>query len=289
MFINLSPGTIGIKTDLAGALELAQRHDFVGIDFSIAEATELAEERGIDAVRALFDDAGIRPGAWGFPVDFRGDQEAWQAGLDALPRQAEVAQALGCPRTATWIMPGSDERNFGQNFEFHVARLQPAAEILADHGIRFGLEWVGPKTLRERFEYSFIHTMDGMLELCDTIDSSTSAPVMGLLVDIWHIYTSHGSNDDVRSLDPARITQVHVNDAPPNIPVDEQQDQVRDLPGATGVLDLTGFLHALRDIGYDGPVTAEPFSQRLRELPADQAAAETSKAMHAMWQKAGLA
>lgn len=284
MFINLSAGAIGIQTDLAGTIELAQRHRFVGIDFSIREAAEMAAEQGVDSVRNLFDNAGVRPGAWGFPVDFRNDADSWRADLAALPQQAAVARELGCTRTCTWIMPGSDERNFAQNFEFHVERLKPAAEILADQGILFGLEWVGPKTLRDRFAYPFIHTMAGMLELCNAIGTGN----MGLLVDIWHIYTSHGTMDEVRSLRPEQIAQVHVNDAPAGIPVDEQQDNVRDLPGATGVLDLSAFLHALRDIGYNGPVTAEPFSQRLRELSPDEAAAETSAAMHAMWQNAGL-
>ena len=83
----------------------------------------------------------------------------------------------------------------------------------------------------------------------------------------------------MRRLQRSDVVVVHVNDAPAGVAVDEQLDQVRALPGETGVLDLAGFLQALREIGYDGPVTAEPFSQRLRELPADQALTETAAAM----------
>jgi sugar phosphate isomerase/epimerase len=34
------------------------------------------------------------------------------------------------------------------------------------------------------------------------------------------------------------------------------------LPMETGVIDLVGFMRALWEMGYDGPVMPEPFSQR---------------------------
>ncbi|MBV7334845.1 sugar phosphate isomerase/epimerase [Chloroflexi bacterium TSY] len=284
MYMSLSPGTIGVQTDLETAIDLAKRHNFTGLDFSMTEATDLADERGASNVRALFDEAGVRMGNWSFPVDFRKDEATWREGLDALPRLAKTAQDMGALRCATYILPGNDERDFSQNFAFHAERLTPAAKILADHGIMFGLEWVGTKTLRDGFKHPFIHTIDGMLELCHAIGTSN----MGLLVDIFHIYTSLGTFDDVRKLRKEQVVYVHVNDAVTDTAAEEQIDNIRDLPGYTGVLDLTGFLHALRDIGYDGPVTAEPFVQRLRELPDEEAVAETSAAMHKVWKTAGL-
>ena len=68
------------------------------------------------------------------------------------------------------------------------------------------------------------------------------------------------------------IVLVHVNDAPKGIPVDEQLDNTRDLPGATGVIDLPGFMGALQSIGYDGPVTVEPFCKRLNDLSREERA-----------------
>lgn len=284
MFINLSTGAIGVRATLSEALDLASRHGFDGIDFSISEVADLIDAQGVDAVTALFADAGVKPGAWGFPVNFRADEATWRADLETLPRFARAAQQLGCDRASTWLSPCSDELTYAENFDFHVTRLTPAAQILADHGIRFGLEWVGPKTLRNSKKYPFIHTMDGALALGAAIGTGN----MGLLVDAWHIYTARGWNDDIRQLDASQVVNVHVNDAPLDVDVADQLDQVRDLPTATGVLDLTGFLQALHDIGYDGPITAEPFSQRVREMATEDAVAETSRAMQRMWQAAGL-
>ncbi len=62
------------------------------------------------------------------------------------------------------------------------------AQILADHGCRLGLEFVGPKTLRDSQRYPFIYTMAGMLALGDAIGTGN----VGLLLDCYHLYTSHG-------------------------------------------------------------------------------------------------
>lgn len=279
MFKNLSTGTIGVRANLTEQVDFARRHGFDGIDFSIAEALAYAEQHGLEALRELFDAAGVAPGAWGFPVDFRKDEHTWQNGLDALPKQAKLAAELGCLRTATWIMPGDNERDFWTNFAFHVERLRPVAEILNEYGIRFGLEFVGPKTTRDTLKHLFVYTLDGMLALGAAIGTGN----VGLLLDLWHLYASHGTTADVRKLAKSDIVVVHVNDAPLGKAVDEQLDHVRALPGETGVLDIVDFLHALRDIGYDGPVTSEPFSQRVRDLPPDAAVAETAAAMNKVW------
>lgn len=284
MFINLSPGPIGIKATLTQTLDLARRHGFSGIDIPIHEVADLVDSQGAEAVLALFSQAELQAGAWGFPVNFRLDEATWREGLAALPRLAKAAQACSFIRVSTFIMPSDDERPYAENFAFHADRIRPAAQILADHGISFGLEWVGPKTLRDSKKYPFIHTMAEALELGNAIGTGN----VGLLVDAYHVYTSHGSNDDIRKLSKEQVVNVHVNDAIKDVPVDEQLDGVRDLPGYTGTIDLNGFLHALRDIGYDGPVTAEPFSQRLRALPAEEAAAETGAAMQNMWRRANL-
>ncbi len=284
MFANLNTGMIGVQMALAEAMDAAERYGFRGIDFSIEEAADLVGIHGTAYVRHLADAAGVRLANWGLPVDFRNDEAAWLDGLKKLPAQAALAAELGCRRTATWIMPCSQERSFDENFAFHRDRLLPIAQILADNGCRLGLEFVGPKTLRDSRQYPFIHTVSGMLELCDAIGAGN----VGLLLDCYHLYTSHGSMDEVASLTNEQIVVVHVNDAPAGLAVDEQLDGVRELPGATGVIDIDRFLQGLAGIGYDGPVTAEPFSQRLRDLPDEEAIAETASAMKKIWQSAGL-
>ena len=153
-------------------------------------------------------------------------------------------------------------RDFLTNFKFLVDRLGPAAKILKEYGHRIGLEFIGPITLRKGKRYPFIHTLEGMRGLAAAIGTGN----VGILLDVWHLYTAHGSLDDVREMRQEEIVVVHVNDAPAGVDVDAQLDNVRLLPGESGVIDIAGFLQTLAAMGYDGPVTVEPFSQRVRDM-----------------------
>lgn len=280
MFTSLNPGAIGVKVDnLQQAMELAARHGFDGCHFSITEAQSL----GADAVADLAHKTGVRLSAFGFPVNFRADEETFEQDLAALPAQAKVAADLAVTRTATWIAPASDDLSYADNMALHAGRLQPAAAILADHGIRLGLEYVGPRTSRTGRKFEFVHTMDQMSELCAAVGNGC-----GYLLDAWHWYTAREDASYLQRLSPDQVVDVHVNDAP-DLPVDEQLDNQRCLPGATGVINIVTFLGSLKQIGYDGPVMVEPFNQAVRDMGADDACAATRAALRAVWDQAKLA
>lgn len=287
MFKTLGPEAVGIRgLSLQSAVDLAARTGFAGLAFDIRAAAKLADEHDAAHVREIFASAGVRPGHWGLPVAWR-QEDQWAADLLELPKLARLARELGCIRTATWMPSGSNERPFRENFDWHVARLRPIAEVLRDEGCRFGIEYLGPKTYRAAFQHEFIHTLDGLLELIAAIGTGN----VGVMLDSWHLYTSHGRIADLDRLTANDVVVVHVNDAPAGVPVDEQIDTVRTLPVETGVIDLPGFMGKLRDMGYDGPVMPEPFSKRLVDLAAtdpDGVARETARSMDALWRGAGL-
>ena len=80
-----------------------------------------------------------------------------------------------------------------------------------------------------------------------------------------------------------QIVNVHVNDAPKGIPLDQLIDNKRALPTATGVIDLKGFINALVHIGYDGPVTCEPFDDALRKMDNEPALKKTAAALNTLF------
>ncbi len=118
-----------------------------------------------------------------------------------------------------------------------------------------------------------------MMELIDAIDTGN----VGLLMDSWHWYTSHGTVDELLGLTGKDIVHVHVNDAPINIEIDQQIDSRRKLPVTTGVIDMKAFINALMAIGYDGPVECEPFDQELRQMDNVQAVKKTADALDRIW------
>jgi sugar phosphate isomerase/epimerase len=286
MFKNLSPGAVGIRgLSLAESIDLAKATGFGGIDFSIREAADLADAHGVEYVRGLFEAAGVRPGQWGLPVAWNKDEQ-WQSDLEDLPRLAALGRELGCTRTATWCPPASNDRTYDENWKWHVARFRPIAQVLADNGCRLGIEFIGPQTIRKRFQHTFIYTLGGMMELAHALGTGN----VGLLLDAWHLYTSGDGLDVLDQITAKDVVTVHVNDAPEGLTMDQYLDNDRRLPMETGVIDLPGFMHKLAAMDYDGPVTPEPFSARVNAIEDSlEAARLVAEHMDKLWRAGGLA
>ena len=284
MFKNLSTGAIGIRANMQEGLALANAAGFEGLDLSIDEASQLAQEHSVQFVKELWAEAGIKMGGWGFGVNWRGDDADYYAGLAQLPARAELAAKLGCYRTTTVVGPASNDMTYQENWDFSVKRLRPVAEILKEYGHSLGLEFIGPATSRKAAKHLFAYSMDAMLGLAAAVGTGN----VGLLFDTWHWYTCRSTIDDVRKLSLADVVYVHINDAPAGIDADEQIDNIRCLPAETGVIPLTELMHVLTDIGYEGPVTPEPFSKTVNAMEPVDAAKATGASLDKVWENAGL-
>jgi sugar phosphate isomerase/epimerase len=261
MLKGLAPGAVGVSvSSLEDRVRAARDFGFDAVEIDPAEVVR----RGPAECLAVL--GGVKPAGWGLPTAWRGDDDAYRRDLEALPALAEAAASIGCTRTFTWILPGSNDRPLEENRAFHIERFRPIAAILERHGCRFGLEFIGPKTMRDTFKHPFLYRMEDMLAMAREI-----GPNVGLLLDCWHWYTSGGTVQDLHRLTANDVVYVHVNDAPAGVPMDAQVDNVRCLPGETGVIPIEPFMHALRAMGYDGAVVPEPFKAELAELPSDEA------------------
>ncbi len=277
-FKNFAPGHIGVKANQQQALEYAVKYGFGGIAPSEGEfASKSTAEIGEWV--ALMKQKGIRYGAAGLPVEFRRDDAQFQKDMAQLPKRAGLLKQLGVTRVATWVMPGHNELTYLQHFKILETRFRAAAKVLKDNDIRLGLEFVGPHTSRERFRFPFACTQVDMMELCEAIGTGN----VGLLLDSWHWYTSHGTVQELERLSNKDIVHVHVNDAPSGVAVDQQMDNRRKLPVTTNVIDLKGFINTLVKIGYDGPVECEPFDQELRKMDQAAIVQTTAESLKRLW------
>jgi sugar phosphate isomerase/epimerase len=218
---------------------------------------------------------GLAWGAVGLPTQFRGDEAAFERSLKTLPDFARSLARAGVTRVVTWLSPGHKSLTYVANFRQHARRLRQTARVLNDHGLRLGLEYVGPKTSWAAQRFPFIHTMAEMKDLIAEIE----CPNVGFLLDCWHWYTAQETEADLLSLTGQDVVLCHLNDAPSGVAVEQQIDNRRELPCATGVIDVRNFLGAMIRIGYDGPLVCEPFSAALRKMPAEQALATVVSAM----------
>jgi sugar phosphate isomerase/epimerase len=264
MFTTLSAEDLALDVSFSEAVELARDAGFDAVDLHMAELVGWDASRVSEKLAV----AGLRAGGWWLPVEWREDRETYDREMETAVKAAELAHAVGARWCNTWIWPFSDQLDYRSNFDLHVERLKPVAALLAEHNCVLGLEYVGPKTMRLGHPHEFISTMDETFELIERIGEDN----VGVLLDCWQWYTSHGTPEDLAALEPGQVTYVHLNDAPAGLGRDEQIDDQRMLPGATGVIDVATFLAAVRDIGFDGPVAAEPFNADVNALePAERA------------------
>ena len=272
--MDLSWGAIGVRANQRQAIEFAAAHGFESVYADPAFLSSL-NDAGHAELAATMKEQGIIWGAAGLPVEFRKDEGTFKEGLKRLPALAKAMQLAGVTRVGTWLRPYHNELTYVANFRQHARRLRDCVKVLGDHSLRFGMEYVGPRTLWASTRHSFIHTMAETKELIDEIGEDN----VGIVLDSWHWYTAHETADDLRTLTNKDIVACDLNDAPVGLAIDEQIDSKRELPSATGVIDLKTFLGVLVEIGYDGPVRAEPFNAKLNAMDDDAASLATSQAM----------
>jgi sugar phosphate isomerase/epimerase len=272
--MDLRCSSIGVRANQRTAIRLAHKHGFQSVTPDPQFLADLSDESRAQLLKEM-KDKKLAWGAAGLPVEFRRDEKTFIDGIKRLPRLASGMQRAGATRVGTWLSPSHAELTYVANFRQHTMRLGACAKILADHGLRLGLEYVGPKTLWASKCHSFVHTMAETKELIADIGLDN----VGFVLDSWHWYTAHETADDLRTLKNRDVVACDLNDAPAGIPVDQQIDNRRELPAATGVINVKEFLEVLVKIGYDGPIRAEPFNRVLNEMEDEMAVAATAMAM----------
>ncbi|MBZ5583697.1 MAG: sugar phosphate isomerase/epimerase [Acidobacteriia bacterium] len=270
----LNTGNIGVRANLTESIAMAAKFGFEAVDPNLKELAALSDS----ALSELLDGMQARNltfGSYAQSVPVNQPEDRFSAFLKELSGTGKTLQRAKMRRMVTWLSNSDNSLTYLQNFRLHTKRIGEAATVLADYGVSLGLEYVGPKTAWARGKYPFIHTLATMKELVAEIGRRN----IGYLLDSWHWYNAGDTPADLLTLKNEDIVAVHVNDAPAGVPIDQQVDSRRELPLATGVIDMKGFLNALNQVGYDGPVAAEPMSAALRQLPPEEALAKVAEAM----------
>lgn len=267
-FLSLNTGALGLGgLGVDEVIRLAKVHGFGGIDASAGSA----EEAG--ALREKLLAAGLRPAMFGCPCNLNADDAPFEQGLAKLAEVAPHAARAGLLRTGVWMLCAHAERDYAQNFRWHVARLRRMVEILRPHGVELGVEFLGEHLVAKIGKHPFIYNLPGMKDLLCEV-----GPGVGVIFDVFHWYCSGGSiatlADELRGVS---ITCVHLNDAVPERGRLEQIDNERRLPLETGVIDVRGAMRVIKESGYTGPVMVEPFKPWNQQFPAMGADAACAK------------
>ena len=139
-----------------------------------------------------------------------------------------------------WQMSG-DER--ARDTDLLVQQLGELARYAGDKGAVLGVEPLN------RFETSFINLASQVIEVVDRVDH----PACKVMLDTFHMNIEEKSLGDAIRAAGDRLVHLHgcEND--------------RGAPGS-GNVDWDGVAAALKDIGYDGPVVIESFTDKVKSI-----------------------
>lgn len=283
MKISLIPGPVGINVNANELLDLAIKNKFESIyplinDLKKMSTMELSDYLDKMASNSISFDVSI------LPVDFSQTDSIFNDGIKVLKDYCKVMRKIDSVGFCRWIMPTSNNLTYLKNFKIHKERLKECAKIIGDNDMKLGLEFVGPKTLMARDQFSFIRTINELRELISEIDERN----VGYQLDTFHLYCANHSIEDLRFLNKDDIIMCQLNDAVKGRTRDEQIDLERNLPGKTGLIDTAPFLNFLQEVGYDRTVSAEPFNKDLNKMNNEEAAKTTYDSIKNSFVNAGV-
>jgi len=272
--------------------DLAARHGFDGIDIpSLTAIIKTAQEfGGAAALREELARRNIVPVIFGLApemglegVEWRKDEETFRRSLRNLAQIAEFAEELGITRCYTYLPPAVDADP--DEWEKLLARrLREISRLLGNHGIRLGVEWLGPHHLRASGANAmganpFIFGMERTLAFIEKIGVANA----GLVLDALHLYTTNIGEREISSLTASQVVHVHLSDVVKGKgPAGARSDE-RLLPGE-GEVDLAGLLRGLQAVGYQDYVAVEVIAAENIAQTPDAAAARIRVSL----QKLGL-
>ena len=276
---SLTPGVSG-----ADKIRLAAKLGYGGVDWDFGPAKKAGAEETV----ALFKELKVRPTIAGLPMQqpFGGEDAEFRARLPQLVEDAAFCSTVGCDKMMLVLSPAAPRPKDEQR-KLVVDRLAAVSETLQKSRIRLGLEFLGPLYMRTgpgrggEPRHPFIWTLPETVAL-----AKDAGPNIGVILDVWHWYHSGGTVADILATDKSRIVHLHLSDAQQR-PAEEVRDNQRFMPGE-GIVNLVGFLQALKKIGYQDGISPEPLGRIPKEMSAEEAAKLGLETTQAAMKKAGV-
>ena len=277
-------GSIGHVLSFPESCRLAERYCFDAVN---ADRSFLREQGPLRAVD-LMKQHNLQPGAFAFSAAFNAcytDAEFEQS-LTNFEKDLTLCREADFKRCVGYVQPSSDRLDYYDHFTLLSGRLKRIKPLLEAYDVRLGLEFIGPTTMRVHRNFDFIHTMDGLRSL---IAAACAQHCVGLKLDALHWYTSGAGLLDIEKLSPEEVVYVEINDGLKGdydrFTLPEFQ---RELPLATGTVNLVGMLQKLDAMGFQGPVVVEPWNAPLREMSSEDAVKKVKLALDSCLYRAGI-
>jgi sugar phosphate isomerase/epimerase len=240
---------------IAERLEAIVSTGWAGFGLAHDDLAAARDTFGFAALRDLIDEAGLRYVEVELLTDWWDESlaPAWRPKFDLL---LEAAEAL----EARFIKVGTSIGEHLDNLDFLV---EPLRRLTAEAALR------GTRIALEPMPFSMVGSVPAAADLMRKVDM----PGCGLVVDYWHVFRAGTTLDELSaSITADQIFGVELNDAAAEVrgTLFEDTRDNRRLCGR-GDQDVTGFIQALKSLGFDGPWGVEILSGEHRALPVKEA------------------
>ena len=256
--------------DFRERVESAARAGFKGFGIWHADLEQVLKTRSLREMKQILDDNGITHIELEFLTDWFLEGERKKQSDIRKKLLFDAAEAL----RAHHVKVG----DFFQE-KATIARLIEAfAGLCAEAAER------GTKVGFELMPFAMIQTLEDSLKLVQEAGADNG----GVCLDTWHIVKLKIPFDRVRRIPLQYITSVELNDGTLECPWSLHEDTVnhRRLCGE-GEFDVTGFIQAVRDVGYDRPWGIEVLSEELRKWPLERLTTEAFRTTMAQFSRIG--
>jgi sugar phosphate isomerase/epimerase len=284
MHKTFNPKDLGISGRQSEIIELALTYGFRGLEIDMQEYAKRVQLQGQERARRFLDSAHLRVSGFELPIKWRGDETVYEAELEKLDQIAACAASLGVKGCHTVIAPATDMFPYHENFELHRRRLGAISEALAKHAIRLGVGFLAASSHRQGKSFQFIHEADALVTLVKSIASRN----VGLLFDSWDWHFGGGKLDQLKSLGADRIVSVRLAEAPAEATNATTTDEQRLIPVLGGPVDNGSVIAILSEMGYKGPVSADPHPAALIGLTRDAIVQKCSTALDDLLKTVGI-
>jgi 2-keto-myo-inositol isomerase len=267
---SLNTSTIsGQKLGLKKYIDIAARAGYNGIELWVRDVRAyLGEGHTIRELRKFIDDSTISvEDAIGFAPWLSRDEEKRKAGISEMQSDMELMAELGCRRIAA-----------------------PAAGVTGDEpldlfraGALYGeLIGLGRRTgVMPQLEFwgasPYLFHIGQAMMICAVAND----PDVHILADVFHLFRGDSGFESLNMLRGNVIEIFHMNDYPPDIPREKQNDSDRVYPGE-GAAPMKKIIASLAAMGGEKVLSVELFNRKYWEEDPELVARRALEKMKAL-------
>jgi 2-keto-myo-inositol isomerase len=245
-----------MKADTVRFIESAGRNGFSQVELDIDRLEAGIKKDEAATIRAALLDAGVKVVSLNaidnYPIITESEMSS---SIKRSEQVLELCRTVDCKLLV--VNPAnfksvSEEEFVERRFDQFIDRV---FELGFKKEIRIGYEYVS-------YSDKVINTLEKSVQALKRWKNG-----IDLVLDVFHMYRTHETIENLPRDLTSRLLAFHVNDAP-DIPIERVVDTDRVMP-LDGVIGVDSYIRDLKNRGYSGPASVELFNHKYWEMNLD--------------------